>query len=39
MKLVAGRLKIEFAKYSLVNNEKGFSDLWCVNDVLSCQRE
>jgi len=33
-KLVAGRLKIEFAYYSLVNNERGFIDLWCVNDAL-----
>lgn len=33
-KLVAGRLKIEFVYYSLVNNETGFSDLWCVNEVL-----
>ncbi len=34
MKLVAGRLKIEFAYYSLVNNEMAFNDMWCVNDVL-----
>ncbi len=29
MKLVAGRLKIEFAYYSLVNNEMAFNDVVC----------
>jgi len=34
MKLVAGRLKIEFAYYSLVNNQKGFSGVLMMLCVL-----
>lgn len=32
--MVAGRLKIEFVYYNLINNEECFEDIWCFNDVL-----
>lgn len=33
-RLIAGRLKIEFAYYKLTNNLLGFCDVWRVNEVL-----
>lgn len=38
-RLIAGRLKIEFAYYRLTYNLFGFCDIWCVNEVLCMLHE
>lgn len=33
-RLVAGRLKLEYAYYNIVNDVRSFIEIWCVNEVL-----